>query len=748
MDLYGRYCVVDVETTTRSNYRRKGNPFEPENFIVACGWKKRHDEQNQYWYSRTPVARAFGIDLSDVDVLVGFNFKYDLLYSWRDPTLQEFFRRGGRIWCCQLAEYLLMAQRESAHMAALNDVAPKYGGTTKIDAVAELWKQGVHTQDIHEDLLLEYLIGKDRHGGDIGNTERVYLGQVAAAQKLGMYEALKLRMDALCCTTEMEYNGIKIDVETARSQLRALMKERAEVQTRLNTQLPADLPPEIDFKWSSQWNLSPLLYGGGIKYRRRGPILDDAGNPVRKKDKALAYSVRGEWVIADTPPDGCDKFVSGKKRGEPKTKWIEVPGEVKMKWHEHVYVFPGIVTPDESWKTSQNSADGRPLYSCGKDNLITLETKYKVPFCKDLARAAALDKEIGTYYAVKDESGVWSGMLTCVMKDHFIHHKLNHTSTVTSRLSSSDPNLQNAPRKDKSQVKRMFTSRFGSDGVMIEADYSQLEVVGQAFLSRDPRLVEDVNKGVDFHCKRVSMRFKILYEEALKLCKDEDGPDFALWKKRRTEAKIFSFQRAYGAGAQKISDTTGIPKEEIEEMIRLEEEEYSGIVTFNKSVERSVERTAQTFFDPVRQRRYRRGYWQAPTGCLYSFRTYDAPHYLKRQGIDDSWMPTEMKNYPVQGTSGEFVQIVLGKLWRHFVANDNYGGKAFLCNTVHDCVWFDTHKSITDLVARETKEIMESIPKYLKMHFNIDCPVGFPVEVETGPNMYDLHHWKPSTHVQ
>ena len=90
---------------------------------------------------------------------------------------------------------------------------------------------------------------------------------------------------------------------------------------------------------------------------------------------------------------------------------------------------------------------------------------------------------------------------------------LNHTSTVTTRLSSSNPNLQNLPRKDKSKVKRIFRSR-AKGGLMLEADYSQLEVVVQGVLSKDKQLCQDLRDRIDFHCKRVGIKHNVSYEEA------------------------------------------------------------------------------------------------------------------------------------------------------------------------------------------------------------------------------------------
>tara|TARA_Y100000296_G_scaffold66371_1_gene78381 strand:+ start:6868 stop:7476 length:609 start_codon:yes stop_codon:yes gene_type:complete len=198
---------------------------------------------------------------------------------------------------------------------------------------------------------------------------------------------------------------------------------------------------------------------------------------------------------------------------------------------------------------------------------------------------------------------------------------------------------------------------------------------------------------------------------------------------------------AYGAGATLIAEETGMDVEEVKDMIQKEEAEYPGIVRFNDMVEREVNETAEPFRDGARGWRvFRRGTWQAPTGTMYSWRSYDAPSFLRDKGITDTFKPTELKNYPVQGTGGEIVQMILGLLWRQFVRTDNYGGQAFLVNTVHDCIWVDMHKDVKAKVAKHVKVIMESVPQVLKKYFGMECPVPFPVDVEAGPNMLDLHH--------
>lgn len=312
-------------------------------------------------------------------------------------------------------------------------------------------------------------------------------------------------------------------------------------------------------------------------------------------------------------------------------------------------------------------------------------------------------------------------------------------------------NVQNITRADfnketgkyKSTVKAMFVSRFLNKGYMCELDYSQLEVVVQGLLSMDENLIRDLNNKVDFHCKRASLKTGVSYDAILLMAKDENHPDHDKWAVERTLCKVFSFRRAYGAGAKSIADYTGIPKEDVESLIKEEEKEYPGVEAFNRAVEAEVNETAEPFTDGSRGwRTYRRGTFQAPTGTIYAFQSYDAPAWMRSRGITDNFKPTEMKNYPVQGTGGEIVQAVLWYVWQWLMRRDFFGGRALLVNTVHDCIWLDVHEDIIHEVIPTIKKIMQAVPAILKKHYKIDCPVKFPVDAEYGRNMLELKHYE------
>lgn len=793
------YFIYDAETTIVERYKRKANPFVDDNWLVAEGWKLQGDTECSWRYMDEKTSRSSFLRIpKQASVLVGHNLKFDLLWelSRRNTDLARFLKDGGQIWCTQYAEYLLRAQHPKWHMCSLNDTSIAYGGTPKIDMVKAMWEDGINTPDIPEDLLIDYLVGTEaekRNGGDIGNTENIYVQQVKKAKKLGMYKMIQDRMDGLLATTFMEYFGLRVDTVFAKTYLAEKKAELAVADKELAKFIP-ELPPELTFNWNSNIHKSALIYGGAVKYVKSVKYLDPKTGEYARKNEVEAWPLfnkvaensgtrailfnddKGMWAdISACPIDWTDPTEGvvdwtnavwqdvnkgGKNMGAAKFKNVTVKGALKTRKTDFVFDFKGYTKPDHKWQGAMLDARGKAIYSADADIVEQLTKRGDVPFLVALGRFSALTKEIGTYLVARDpKTGKLKGMLTCVdPQSLLIHHKVNHTNTITSRLSSSDPNLQNLTRGDynsdtgiwKSEVKRMFISRW-PDGRMVEADYSQLEVVVQGVLTKDRNLCRDLMARVDFHCKRVSAAKGCTYEEALEWCKNEAHIKYAIWDVFRTHAKIFSFQRAYGAGAKTIADETGMSLEDVEALIAEELVMYPEVEEYYAEVQKEIERTSE----PIRAQRdngsygvYRRGYYTAPTGTRYTWRSYDAPAFLRKRGITDTFSPPEIRNYPVQGTGGEFVQGVLGLLIRDLIKKDFYGGGMFdpcaiLCNTVHDCVWYDCKTpEISKTVWADVQPIMESIPEFYNERHGMDIIVPFPVDGEVGLNMNQLGHFE------
>ncbi len=752
------YVVFDLETGTKSLAKRKGSPFHKDNAIVAIGWK-RQDCTVQGSYSKTGEHHPNWFEglLAGTKLLVGQNIKFDILYAiTRSDSAyaawMQWVEAGGLVWDCQLAEYLLRGQEQSSHMLSMDEMVEDYGGNAKLDEVKAMWNAGIDTKDIPEDLLMRYLCGYDDNGtrvfGDIENTEAIFKGQLVKARKRGQMKSILLNMGSLLASTEMEKNGMAVDRELGFEQAAKLKEACKELRERMQQYLPKDLP--FQFNWGSGHHLSALIFGGRIKYQARDYILDDEGNVQYAQGKALGYElVSGEYIVprdaehlAELEPN-LARYKGGKNKGQPRTKVVTVNdlSKPKMKNMDFYYEFDGFTEPLPKWETKHEG-----VYATNADVIEELGTR-DIPFLKDLTKLNKMDKDLTTYYIIEDDKkeGMFKGMLTLVGEDGIIHGSINHTSTVTGRFSASNPNLQNLPRADTSEVKKLFISRFGKDGQMVQSDFSSLEIYIQALLTGDKQLLADLKKGLDMHCVRVASKFNIPYEEAVKRCKkDTEAPDFKLWKSRRTGCKEFSFQRAYGAGAAAVSASTGMSIEDVQELIKLEDERYPQIEPFYERVTKQINESRVPTSLWVHHPEIRglsvcigKGHYRTPDGKKYTYREYPAPAgFIKRGGPHASFSPPEIKNYVVQGTGGEWAKAAMWLAVRIFYRHKNFNGLALLVNMVHDAQYVDAHKDVLFDACVALHAAMEAASEFMEQRFDWEVQAPVPSETTYGDAMY------------
>lgn len=789
------YAVFDLETTTRKSYKRLGNPFDPGNFIVAIGWKRKGDAGVSHLYSKTGDHPAdwFSSLLAGTVLLVGQNIKYDVLHAIANDDANraawlDFIARGGNVWDCQLAEFALNGQLPEEQMISMDELAPRYGGTVKIDEVKKLWEAGVDTPDIPKDLLLEYLCGRTNPDGtvdlgDIGNTEKIFLGQLERARAAGQVKSLLMNMGSMLATIEMECNGMAVDKPYAEGVADKLAAELADLEAGLEKYKPDDMPEELDFKWTNRYHLSPLIFGGKVKYKRWVQHTDANGAPLYAQKDEVHYVLKDGGTLPAhelTLENSANvvRFAGGANKGEMKTKKVKVPDLTKPKGAitEFYHQFPGFTAPKKEWASSTEG-----LYSVAAEVIEELGNR-GIPFLDHLAKVTALSKDLRTYYITTDpKTGEQKGMLTLAQDDArfphaIIHHRINHTNTVTLRFSSSDPNLQNVPRKDKSIVKTVFVSRF-SDPVLLAAlrdavaampddtdeqakakaqymaaarvggricqsDFTSLEVYVQAILTQCKQLIADLRLGLDMHCLRVSQTFDMEYTFVVERVKAGDKD----MKQKRTDAKSFSFQRAYGAGAQKISDSTGIPIEVVYKLIEAEEERYPEIVEYFEKRANEIAASRKDIGRVVPHPQVRgvmcrlgRGSVRTPDGKLYTYVESPSPEFLVKRGTFQSFSPTEIKNYEVQGGGGEWAKAAMWLAVRAFAKRRNFGMLALLVNQVHDALYGDFHDDVADEASALLHACMLEASTFIEWYFGWEVPVPVPSETMLGVNMMEEH---------
>ena len=269
-----------------------------------------------------------------------------------------------------------------------------------------------------------------------------------------------------------------------------------------------------------------------------------------------------------------------------------------------------------------------------------------------------------------------------------------------------------------SEIKQAFTSRF-DEGVLLEMDFSQLEVIGLAMQSMDPVLIEDIRSGMDMHRLRASELFSKEQEEVT------DGERFI--------AKTLAFQLQYGAGAASMSAKLGITKGIAQAFVDAYYGRYPRVKEWQEEVMDSIRRSRRPTNERLPSGLQRgRGEWESPTGRLYVFLEQDNDY-----GGEPSFNPPTMKNYPVQGfATGDVMAVYRAMVYREWLRNGLHILQHVIpINTVHDSVMFDCvnyqaairWKKLLDAMAMELVDrIAES--------WDIPTPLPFKIETKIGPN--------------
>lgn len=770
---------IDLETQNHEYYGSKASPYCPDNYVVESAWRidttqadgtttvgstqsVRYSSRAEFLAGSSAGAeRSWFVIPDDCWLIVAHNAAYEISWflTYQRQQFEAFLKRGGRVFCTMHGEYI--ASDFQNMYPSLDETAPKYGGTHKVDGVKILWEQGVLTSDIDPVLLHDYLVN-----GDIPNTALCFYGQCATFAQRNQMQYVWERMDALLAWAYCEWFGLFVNMPIARKNQEEQEQRIREIKQELQQYIPKDLPETLDFNFGSDFHMSALVYGGPIKYRKKVPY--DPPQYV----KADYWQVGDTWVAVDDmpAPPGATTYKSGKNKGLPKVFRLDT-GEEKLKWEDDLYFCPGLVNIQElpevirekydergEFRQARNLQDGSPVYSSSADAMEAL-ARQGFEFCKLVNELAALEKDTGTYYLrteYNEDGSVkkTSGMLQYVIPQNpdgsgIIHHRLNTCATVTGRLSGSNPNLQNLPRDGTSRVKQMFTSRFGEAGRITEVDYSALEVVMSCVHTGDRKLLGLLQAGTDMHCYRLAFKEGKTYEEMYDLCHNPDGPDYKYWKQQRTDIKPPSFAAQYGATARGIAFATGCTVEYAQSFLDNEAALFPDTIGFRSVVKEEVERTGaagrmyREQADDGSYRIYRIGTWTSPAGARYSFRQKEqwkevVPGQRKQKVMD--YKETEMANYWCQGEAFFLMAVAAGMVLRALLARDWFDNQVCLITNVHDALYLD---SANPEVGREAsllvKQCMEDAPKRIHQlwpNYGIIGEVPFPASAEMGPSMY------------
>jgi DNA polymerase-1 len=275
-----------------------------------------------------------------------------------------------------------------------------------------------------------------------------------------------------------------------------------------------------------------------------------------------------------------------------------------------------------------------------------------------------------------------------------LHTSYNQTVAATGRLSSSDPNLQNIPIRTElgRQIRKAFIPA-EPDHVILDADYSQIELRIMAHLSGDPNLRKTFERDLDVHAATAA---QIL-----------DIPLAAINQDHRRKAKEINFGIMYGMGKYGLSARLEIPIEEAELFIQNYFQKYPKVHEF-------IERTIAD----VRKKGY--------VTTMMNRRRYLTEINSQNRRVREFAERTAI-NTPIQGTAADLIKVAMIRIHNELQRRKL---KSMMIMQVHDELVFEVPDAEIDAMKKLVKHEMESA---------LDLSVPVRVDVGIGKNWLDAH---------
>ena len=274
-----------------------------------------------------------------------------------------------------------------------------------------------------------------------------------------------------------------------------------------------------------------------------------------------------------------------------------------------------------------------------------------------------------------------------------VHTSYNQAGSVTGRVSSNDPNLQNIPTR--TDLGRRIRTAFipGERGwLLLAADYSQIELRVLAHLSQDPALLDAFHQDLDIHASTAAQVYGV--------------PMDAVTADQRRIAKVLNFGVIYGVSGWGISHQTGLSMEEGRQFIASYFERYQGAADYR---DRTVQQARE------------QGYVQTMLGRRRATPEIHSSNPAIRQATQ-----REAVNMPIQGTAAEIMKLAMVRVRNRM---GEMGLRSRMLLQVHDELIFEAPAEEIEALKGL---VLEEMPRAL------DMDVPLKVTVKTGASWGEL----------
>ena len=278
------------------------------------------------------------------------------------------------------------------------------------------------------------------------------------------------------------------------------------------------------------------------------------------------------------------------------------------------------------------------------------------------------------------------GLKDTIGADSRIRSVFRQTDTRTGRISSAEPNMQNIPIRTEpgSRMRDFFEAEEGN--LLVDADYSQIELRVLAALANDTAMIEAFREGVDIHTRTAAQVF--------------DLPEAFVTPQMRSRAKAVNFGIVYGIGAFSLSRDIGVSIQEADTYIKNYKKTYSGIAAY---LEHAIEDARE------------KGYAQTLFG-----RRRPLPELRASNRVQRAFGERVAMNTPIQGTAADIIKIAMVRVYRRLRREVP---AARLILQVHDELIVETPQETADAVRELVRQEMEAAAS-LSVPLLVDAKVG------------------------
>ncbi|MCD4793245.1 MAG: DNA polymerase I [Bacteroidales bacterium] len=587
----------------------------------------------------------------DIEKLVGKlektdEFCFDTETTGTDPHLAEligiaFSYRKYEAYYVPIPENKNSAQKiiEKFKPVLENKSIKKIGQNIKYDIII-LANHGINvTGNVFDTMLAHYILEPaKRHNLNILAETYLNYSPVSIETLIGKKGKNQLSMRSVPVKKVKEYAGEDADITL---QLKEILKKKLEEDQELKK-----LAETIEF---------PLVY-----------VLADMERSGVKisKEKLNNYETELTSKIEDTEKKIYK--VAGTQFNIASPKQLGIILFEKLK----------IIDNPKKTKTGQ--------YATGEDELQKLKDKHEI--INLILDYRGYAKLLSTYVRALPE--------LINPKTGKIHTSYNQAVTVTGRLSSTKPNLQNIPirTEDGRKIREAFIPS-DNNQVLFSADYSQIELRIMAHLSQDKNMLGAFNNNEDIHASTASKIFNVKIEEV-----DKD---------MRSKAKSANFGIIYGISAFGLSQNLNIPRSEAKDLIDGYFSNYPDVKGYmDKSIKKGRDNeSVRTLYGRKRQ--------------------------LLNINSGNSFVRSEDErnaiNAPIQGTAADIIKIAMINC-QNRLKKENI--KANMILQVHDELVFDVHKDDLNKTQIIVTEEMENAAK---------LTVELIVDSNSGSNWLEAH---------